>query len=601
MKKLLSLAMAICVIMSVTAIAPISAEASETPAITAGAALTSGDFEYQPIDGSTAKITKYSGSDAQVDVPSNIENYTVTNIDDSAFINCLSVKSVTIPDSVTYIGEKAFQGCMYLTDLKLSNNITGFGDYAFVGCRSLESITLPDKLEAVNNWMFSLCTSLKEITATENSVNFCTVDGVLFSKDMSTLVCYPVGKNQISYSVPDSVTTIHRCAFAHCNGLTKIEIGNSVTTVGQFAFYSAANLTSLIISDSATSIDSTAFEYCEKLKEMTVSENNAAYSSAEGILFNKDKTQLVCYPAAKAGSSYSIPASVTSIGDYAFYCCKNFKKMVIPDTVTYLGYCAFEYCENLASIKIPDSITRINAFTFEHCSSLTSITIPNSVEEIGSWVFYGCDKLSSILIGKGVTLIDAYAFYQCDALSNVYYPGTAAGWAKIEIGTNNEPLKRAAMYYNLSKIPPTTISLAKSSAQIYVKGTTTVRATVKYGIGKTTYKSGNTKIARVNSKGVVTGVKKGTAKITVTNNGVNKVFKVTVKNPKLNKTTVNLKKGGKFKLKITGKVGKAKFTSTNKKVALVTSKGVIKAKKRGTAVIKVKTNGMTLKCKVRVK
>ena len=150
-------------------------------------------------------------------------------------------------------------------------------------------------------------------------------------------------------------------------------------------------------------------------------------------------------------------------------------------------------------------------------------------------------------------------------------------------------------------VKKTTVKLAKSSAKIYVKKTTTIKATVTNGKGKTTYKSNKTTVAKVSSKGVVTGLKKGTAKITVTNNGVKKVFTVTVQNPKLNKTSVSLKKNKTFTIKITGKVGKATFKSSKTSVATVNKNGKITAKKKGNATITVKTNGVTLKLKVKVK
>ena len=147
----------------------------------------------------------------------------------------------------------------------------------------------------------------------------------------------------------------------------------------------------------------------------------------------------------------------------------------------------------------------------------------------------------------------------------------------------------------------TTVNLKKSSATVYVKGTAQIKVTVKNGRGKTTYKTSNKKVAKVNSSGKVTGVKKGTATITVTNNGMSKKFKVTVKNPKLNKNSVTLKKGKTFKIKVTGKVGSQKYSSSNKKVASVSSKGKVKAKKAGKAKITVKTNGIKLKLNVKVK
>lgn len=150
-------------------------------------------------------------------------------------------------------------------------------------------------------------------------------------------------------------------------------------------------------------------------------------------------------------------------------------------------------------------------------------------------------------------------------------------------------------------VKKTTVSLARTTGSVYVKGRTTVKATVKNGKGKTTYKSNNTRVAKVSSTGVVTGVKKGTAVITVTNNRVSRTFKVTVKNPTLNRTTLKLKAKKNYTLKVQGKIGKVTFKSSNTKVATVNAKGKVVAKKKGNATITVKANGITLKCQVKVK
>lgn len=155
--------------------------------------------------------------------------------------------------------------------------------------------------------------------------------------------------------------------------------------------------------------------------------------------------------------------------------------------------------------------------------------------------------------------------------------------------TNSDPAKQ------------TYITLKKSSASLYVKGTYKIKATVRNAKGKTTYKSSNSKIAKVSSSGKITALKKGKAKITVKNNGVKKTFTVTVKNPKLNATSKTLKKGKTFTIKVTGKIGKATFKSSDKKVATVTSKGKVKAMSKGKATITVTANGVKLKCKITVK
>ena len=150
------------------------------------------------------------------------------------------------------------------------------------------------------------------------------------------------------------------------------------------------------------------------------------------------------------------------------------------------------------------------------------------------------------------------------------------------------------------KLKKTTITLKKAKQSVYVKAKTTVKATIKNPVGKTTYKSSNTKIAKVNSKGVITTYKLGTVKITVTNNKVSKTMTLVVKKPKLNKTSLTLKKNKSYTLKVMGKVGTAKFTSSNTKIVTVNKYGKILAKKKGNAIVSVKTNGETLKCKVKV-
>ncbi len=570
-------------------------------------AATSGDYEYSLCEDNTAEITKYTGNDTVVSIPSKLDDYKVTKIGNSAFSYCKEITSVSVPDSVTVIADSAFMECVKLEDIKLSNNITRIDNYAFWGCESLKSITLPDRLGTVNNCSFAYCTELNNIIATENSDNYVSVDGVLYSKDKTKLVCYPVGRKDQSFSVPEGVTQIYTYAFSFTKNLTELNLGNSVTTIDMLAFSDMENVASLFIPENVANIDSSAFNGCNKLKEITVSEKNNSFSSDNGILFNKDKTKIVRFPSAKSDTTFTIPSSVTSIGHWAFWGCTNFKTISIPNTVTRIGNGAFEYCENLEQITIPDSITEVPSYMLESCSKLKRIVIPDSVEKINSWVFTGCDMLTDILIGKGVTYIDNYAFRYCSGLVNVYYPGTQEDWSKIYVGTNNDELINAVKHYNTDKLPPiivpakTTVSLAKSSASIYVKGSTTIKFTVKNGNGKTSFTSSNKNVAKVSSTGKVTGLKKGTATITVKNNGVSKTFKVTVNNPKLNKKSTSIKKGKTFTLKITGKVGKAKYVSSNKKVATVNKKGKITGKKKGKATITVTTNGMKLKCKVTVK
>ena len=195
--------------------------------------------------------------------------------------------------------------------------------------------------------------------------------------------------------------------------------GLPVTSIGGGAFYGCYSLTSVTIPDSVTSIDNNEFMTCYNLTNITVDNSNQYYSSADGVLFNKEKAELIQYPIGNTRTSYTIPNSVTSIGSCAFVACLNLTSVTIPDSVTSIGYSAFRNCSSLTSITIPDSVTSIGNWAFYGCDSLTSVTIPNSVTSIGNYAFYSCDSLTSVTIGNSVTSIGDSAFYSCTSLTSV--------------------------------------------------------------------------------------------------------------------------------------------------------------------------------------
>ena len=162
-----------------------------------------------------------------------------------------------------------------------------------------------------------------------------------------------VTKIEIPAEIEDiPVVEIESSAFNGCANLTSIIIPDSVTSIGDFAFENCSGLTSITIPDSVTSIGDHAFYNCSSLTNITVSENNKYFSSLNGVLFNKDKTELVTYLTGNERTEYAIPDSVTSIGDRAFYKCSSLTSVIIPDSVTHIGYNAFKYCKNLTSIII---------------------------------------------------------------------------------------------------------------------------------------------------------------------------------------------------------------------------------------------------------
>ena len=241
-----------------------------------------------------------------------------------------------IPNSVITIGYAAFYGCSSLTSIIIPNSVTTIDFEAFSGCSSLTRVNIGNSVMTIGYYAFYGCSSLKEFNMDDNNPYYCSVQGVLFTKDKTTLICYPNAKGA-DYVIPNSVTTIGHAAFYGCSSLTPIIIPNSVTTIGSWAFACCSSLTSVEIPNSVTTIDKSAFRECSSLTSVT------------------------------------IPNSVTTIDNYVFF-----------------------KCSSLASITIPNSVTAIGESAFEGCNSLTSFSIPNSVTQIGNYAFYGCSSLTSV-------------------------------------------------------------------------------------------------------------------------------------------------------------------------------------------------------------
>ena len=187
-------------------------------------------------------------------------------------------------------------------------------------------------------------------------------------------------------NISNSVISIGRDAFSACDKLVNVNIPNGLTDIGIRAFESCISLKNIIIPSSVTNIGNSAFNGCYSLKSIEVAEDNSNYSSADGVLFNKNKSNLICCPGGKAGE-YTIPDFVTSMSSGAFSNCRSITKVVIPNTITSIPYGAFTQCYALTDVVIPNSVTSIEDSAFKQCSSLANITIPSSVTNIGTDAF----------------------------------------------------------------------------------------------------------------------------------------------------------------------------------------------------------------------
>ena len=328
-----------------------------------------------------------------IEIPKN-----VTKIEGMSFNGCSNLSSIKIPDSVTEIGYYAFNLCKKLVSIEIPNGVTKIGHNAFSGCSSIYSIKIPKSVKEIGTRAFASNTSLLEILIDEENPNYCSRDGVLYSKDMQTLIAVPGGKDMIT--IPDSVTNIGQSAFEGCICLTSIKIPNSVTAIPYGAFYGCTSLTSIEIPNSVTWIEERAFSGCASLisikipkgvpviewnvfsdctslKEIIVDEGNPDFCSKDGILYTKDMKGLIVVPSTFA--SIEIPDSITVIWDGAFSDCTSLTSIKIPNGVIKIGNKAFSGCTFLTSIEIPDSVTSIFQDAFFDCTSLKEIHFKHKI------------------------------------------------------------------------------------------------------------------------------------------------------------------------------------------------------------------------------
>jgi len=273
----------------------------------------------------------------------------LTSIWKYAFHNCPGLTDIKLPESLTSIGLGAFSYCKGLKDIKLPENLTSIDSCAFSDCTGLTNIKIPKSLTSISSDVFEGCTELAEINVDENNPVFCSVDGVMFDKAMTTLICFPEGKKG-KYSVPDGIISIGRGAFFHKCKLTGISFTQSFL-FNSYGFHG------------------------EHLTDFTVNELNPKYCSVDGVLFNKDKSKLISYPENKDRTDYTVPDGVIIIDTIAFLRCKHLINIVLPVSLKIIQDNAFLGCKELKIITLPMNLQYIGQGAFEFCPNLETITL----------------------------------------------------------------------------------------------------------------------------------------------------------------------------------------------------------------------------------
>ena len=415
--------------------------------ITATYRMCSTGLEFINYNGSIGSygysVYRYTNTvNKEVFVPKTWSGTQVEAICPNAFANHTEIETIHLPDGLEYICDHAFSGCTNLKNLVIPSSVKRIEREAFAHCDSLESIELQGELEFIDYSAFDNFNGVKR-TIYGNATYLGTQNYPYLILESA------VDKDITSCEIHEQCLAIKDGAFKGCIALTSLTLSNNIKSVGDGLFEGCISLTSVNIPSSisstghSVSINLDIFKDCTSLENIDVGEDNRNYSSKDGVLFNKDQTELLLYPKGKTGA-YVVPNTVTNIKEDAFENCKSLTSITLPDSLTkieqfafsgssiesitipasvsMIGFCAFSGCKELTNITINEGVTYIDSYAFNYCTALESVVIPNSVTDLKSMAFRDCKSLKSVVIGSGVTQIEEYTFMDCYQLNHVELP-----------------------------------------------------------------------------------------------------------------------------------------------------------------------------------
>ena len=440
-KRLISLLVAVCMMITMLPLSAVTAFAADTSTVHE-AKDGEGIYRYaykENEDGETVTITEFLGpvdpannGPYDIEIPTELDHHPVTGLGEYSFSGtyspdhqtnhnlisfCNQIQSVTIPESVTSIGKSAFEHCSKLDSLTIKGVATSIGAYAFASCTSLTSLSLVGNFQTIGEQAFAYC----GMTSLTTDADITSIGEYAFSHCTSLT----------SLSLTGSVQTIGYQAFACCTSLTSLSLTGDIQKIGDYAFGYCSSLYTATLSKNLTSIGTYAFEYCTSLNSIElpgkVTEiGDYAFIDAglTSVTIDEGVKSTGAYMFYKCGNltTVTLPESLTTIADGSFAFCSNLDHVKIPARVTCIGDGAFSNCTSLSDITLQDGVKTIGADAFFYCRELTSITLPGSVTDIGKEAFYYCDELASITIPENVKTINPDTFYWCSSLKDITLP-----------------------------------------------------------------------------------------------------------------------------------------------------------------------------------
>lgn len=386
------------------------------------------------------------------------------------------ITSIVMSDNMNEVGPYMFDSLNKVKEVTIPAHAQVY-ERAFINMASLETVVLSYDNEnyysslEVSGASFINCPSLKEFIVDENDSNYKTIDGVLYSKSGTSLIRYPAGKTDKTFTIPDSVTHINPYAFEgatnlesvynvqdidsshifeNCTSLKNVEISSTVDEINTSVFSNCTSLKQLVLPDSikwvyedynyynydndCKNFETTALESINipsslsdsdafaallpgSLKSITVNADDSNFKLVGNALFSTDMTKLYRYLGGSQNTTYTVPDSVTAIAQNAFRNCKNLKSITVGSNVTSIGVNAFEGCTNLTDVTLTN-ISDIASETFKNCINLKNVEL-GSAKQIFQSAFYGCKSLESITIPASVNYIENGIFAHCDSLKSI--------------------------------------------------------------------------------------------------------------------------------------------------------------------------------------
>ena len=473
------------------------------------------------------EVVGYIGKPIDLVIDSTYQGKNVVSIGKEAFINCKSIISITLPETVKIIRYSAFEGCASLEYVDFPNglekiewrafhecsslsfvefpdSVTEICESSFTDCTSMTSISIGSKIDSLDLFAFEGCLSLERINVSRNNASYSSCDGILTNKSMTSIIFCPYGRGQALF-IPEGIKVIESHAFSMCKRIVCLYLPNSLEAIGENAFEGCSNLSELTIPgflkqcfgnpfDSCSNIREIHFHedslvvsseclksflrcyslqkmyiphkvkeisvlgltQCSSFEEFIVDDRNEFFSTIEGMLCSKDKTELLFCPRKKEGT-LTIPEGVKTMDPDSIHNCYKLDKIIIPRTVIEIMpgcFCKSKKIKDVVVDDLNNNYCSINGILLTKNrrkliywpadNNGRYVEVPNGVEVIGTLAFTECSNITSVTFSLSVKEIEQLAFLAYSNIDSLIFKGSIFEFNKIKIdgGWRYESIKR---------------------------------------------------------------------------------------------------------------------------------------------------------------